>query len=115
MAEATRQGSLRTRPDALKEAIARCQKSQYRRITQNKLEYLDSMQESLNKEIQASVNPHWRNHRSLKGKFTSRRPITVANILIFPGWTSMNYPTTVTNPLLKKHMQLADKKHEEES
>ena len=52
----------------LKDAIARREKSQYKRVQANKLEYMDSMQESLNKEIQNSVNPHWRNHASLKGK-----------------------------------------------
>ena len=52
----------------LKDAIARREKSQYKRVQANKLEYMDSMQESLNKEIQASVNPYWRNHASLKGK-----------------------------------------------
>jgi len=35
----------------LKEAIARREKMQYRRVQANKLEYMDSMQESLNKEI----------------------------------------------------------------
>ena len=34
----------------------------------NKLEYMDSMQESLNKEIKESGFPNWRNHASLKGK-----------------------------------------------
>ena len=29
---------------------------------------MDTMQESLNKEILASVAPNWRNHASLKGK-----------------------------------------------
>ena len=28
------------------------------------------MQESLNKEIQQSVFPYWRNHQSLKGKYS---------------------------------------------
>ena len=36
---------------SLKEAIARREKSQYKRTQTNKLEYMDSMQESLNKEI----------------------------------------------------------------
>ena len=47
---------------SLKEAIARREKNQYRRTQTNKLEYMDSMQESLNKEIQQSVFPYWRNH-----------------------------------------------------
>jgi hypothetical protein len=42
------------------------------------------MQENLNKNIQSNVFPHWRNHNSLKG------------------WTSMNYPAVIENPLLKK-------------
>ena len=53
---------------SLKEAIARREKSQYKKVQANKLEYMDGMQESLNKEIQDSVFPHWRNHNSLKGK-----------------------------------------------
>ena len=36
---------------SLKEAIARREKSAYKRTQTNKLEYMDSMQESLNKEI----------------------------------------------------------------
>ena len=53
---------------SLKEAIARREKSQYKRVQANKLTYMDSMQESLNKEIQSTVFPHWRNHDSLKGR-----------------------------------------------
>ena len=30
--------------------------------------YKDTMTESLNKNIQENIFPHWRNHRSLKGK-----------------------------------------------
>ena len=56
---------------SLKEAIARREKDSYRRTQTNKLEYMDSMQESLNKEIQQSVFPYWRNHNSLKGKARS--------------------------------------------
>ena len=56
--------------NSLKEAIQRRERSQYKRVQANKLEYMDGMQESLNKEIQASVFPHWRNHNSLKGKKT---------------------------------------------
>ena len=36
---------------SLKEAIQRREKSQYKRVQTNKLEYMDTMQESLNKEI----------------------------------------------------------------
>ena len=36
---------------SLKEAIARREKSQYKKVQANKLEYMDGMQESLNKEI----------------------------------------------------------------
>ena len=53
---------------SLKEAISRRQRDQYRRFQANKFEFMDSMQESLNKEIQQSVFPYWRNHQSLKGK-----------------------------------------------
>lgn len=34
----------------------------------NYLEYLDKMQETLNKNIQDNVFPNWRQHPSLKGK-----------------------------------------------
>ena len=53
---------------SLKEAIARRERGQYKRVQANKLQYMDSMAESLNKEIQSSVMPYWRNHASLKGK-----------------------------------------------
>ena len=45
-------GSSRGGTSSLKEAIARREKAQYKRSQTNKLEYMDSMQESLNKEIQ---------------------------------------------------------------
>ena len=53
---------------SLKEAIQRRERGGYKRTVVSKLEYMDTMQESLNKEIQASVFPYWRNHPSLKGK-----------------------------------------------
>ena len=69
MAEARKSERFKTGMSAsLKEAIARRERAQYKRVQANKLEYMDTMQESLNKEIQASVFPHWRNHNSLKGK-----------------------------------------------
>ena len=52
----------------MKEAIARREKNQYKRAQVNKLEYMDGMAESLNKEIKANVDPYWRNHASLKGQ-----------------------------------------------
>ena len=52
----------------LKEACQRRPLDSMRRQQANYLVYLDSMQESLNKNIQANVFPHWRNHQSLKGK-----------------------------------------------
>ena len=58
------------RSSSLKEAIARRERSQYKRVAANKLEYMDGMQASLNKEIQASVFPYWRNHASLKGQYS---------------------------------------------
>ena len=39
------------RSSSLKEAIARRERSQYKRVAANKLEYMDGMQASLNKEI----------------------------------------------------------------
>lgn len=51
----------------LKAACAR-REQKLKRGDVNHLKYMDSMQESLNKEIQDSCFPHWRNHPSLKGK-----------------------------------------------
>ena len=53
---------------SLKAAIERRERANYKKMQANKFEYMDSMQESLNKEIQQSVFPYWRNHNSLKGK-----------------------------------------------
>ena len=61
----------------LKEALMRHEKKKTSRIKANKLEYMDGMQESLNKEIQQSINPYWRNHASLKGK--KSQLVTVLN------------------------------------
>lgn len=52
----------------LKEACQRRPLDEYKRSKSNHFRYLDSMQENLNKNIQANVFPHWRNHNSLKGK-----------------------------------------------
>ncbi len=65
----------------LKEALMRHEKKKTSRIKANKLEYMDGMQESLNKEIQASINPYWRNHASLKGKKTQL--VTVLIIIYY--------------------------------
>lgn len=40
-------------------------------------ERLDEMRESLNKNIQKNMAPHWRAHQSLKG------------------WSAMNYPAII--------------------
>jgi len=45
--------------------------------------YLDVMREALNKGIDKQSN-YWRSHRSLNG------------------WSSMNYPSTLSNPMLKR-------------
>jgi len=68
----------------LKEACGRRPLDEKQRQQNNYLNYLDTMQENLNKNIQSNVFPYWRNHNSLKG------------------WTSMNYPAVIENPLLKK-------------
>ena len=68
------------RSSSLKEAIARRERSQYKRVAANKLEYMDGMQASLNKEIQASVFPYWRNHNSLKGKRKLRDRLNITAI-----------------------------------
>ena len=71
MTDGLRAGNKSRGASSLKEAIARRERAQYKRVQANKLDYMDTMQESLNKEIQASVFPYWRNHASLKGKSTS--------------------------------------------
>jgi hypothetical protein len=48
----------------------------------NYQQYLDKMDKSLNTCILNNIRPSWRNHASVKG------------------WTSMNYPTVMDNPLL---------------
>ncbi len=52
------------------------------------------MDEALNKNIEKNIFPHWRNHQSLKGNFFSFN-----NIL---GWCSMNYPSILNNPTIKR-------------
>ena len=71
---------------SLKEACQRREKNQLKRVQVNKLEYMDSMQESLNKQIQDSVNPYWRNHASLKGKQTVslEQPILTVTFAVCP-------------------------------
>ena len=51
MTEAYRMQAKGKGSSSLKEAIARRERSQYKRVQANKLDYMDSMQESLNKEI----------------------------------------------------------------
>jgi len=42
------------------------------------------MKQSLNLCVNNNIGPYWRDHQSVKG------------------WCSMNYPTVLQNPLLKK-------------
>jgi len=49
--------------------------------------YLEKMRETLNRNIENNLFPHWRSHKSLKG------------------WSSMNYPGVMTNPFLKQRPQ----------
>ncbi len=51
----------------LKEACVKRPLNDQKRSQTNYLTYLDTMQENLNKNIQANVFPYWRNHPSLKG------------------------------------------------
>mgnify|MGYP000663283563 CR=1 FL=1 len=51
MTETNRIGNKGRGSSSLKEAIARRERAQYKRVQANKLDYMDSMQESLNKEI----------------------------------------------------------------
>ena len=61
---------------------------------------MDIMSTALNKEIQSNITPYWRNHNSVKGKTLF---CNLSNF--FTGWTNMNYPTTMVNPLLKHKKQ----------
>ena len=62
--------------------------------------YMDKMTGSLNRCVQENMTPYWRNHQSLKGK--QKLLVTVNNNSSCTGWCSMNYPTVLQNPLLKK-------------
>jgi len=55
------------------------------------------MAKSLHDNIDDNIFPHWRNHRSLKG------------------WSAMNYPKVITNPLLAKYKDKAEIKVEQET
>ena len=55
---------------SLKEACLRKPIEKMPRSQANYLSYIDSMQESLNKEISDNIAPYWRNHHSLKGKLS---------------------------------------------
>ena len=50
---------------SIKEACAR--RNPLKRNQINYQKQLDSMQESLNKDVQENIFPYWRNHNSLKG------------------------------------------------
>ena len=45
---------------------------------------MDKMSEALNKNMEKNIFPHWRNHQSMKG------------------WSSMNYPSILKNPLIRR-------------
>jgi len=62
-------------------------------MSQDEFKYYDKMQETLNKNIQDNVFPHWRQHPSLKGNFCLFNCV---------GWHSMNYPTTLTSPSINR-------------
>ncbi|CDW83748.1 UNKNOWN [Stylonychia lemnae] len=55
-----------------------------KRQNQNYQKYMDKMNEALNKNIEKNIFPYWRNHQSLKG------------------WCSMNYPSILTNPTIRR-------------
>lgn len=52
---------------SLKEACTRKPVDKLPHKQVNYLNFLDTMQESINKNVQDNVFPHWRNHQSLKG------------------------------------------------
>ena len=58
------------RNSLLKEACRRRPLATMKRGQANYTKYLDGMQESLNKNIEDNIFPHWRNHNSLKGNVT---------------------------------------------
>ena len=61
------------RRNLLKEACQRRPLGTMKRGQSNYTKYLDSMQESLNKNIQENIFPYWRNHNSLKGNVSFSR------------------------------------------
>lgn len=48
---------------------------------------MDKMSEALNKNMEKNIFPYWRNHASLKG------------------WCSMNYPSILSNPIIRKKQE----------
>jgi hypothetical protein len=58
--------------------------------------YADVMSASLNQCMIDNIKPYWRDHQSTKG------------------WTSMNYPTVMQNPLLKRRQTKKEKEEQYE-
>ena len=57
---------------------------QVKKVSVQYQRYLDKMSEALNKNMEKNIFPHWRNHQSMKG------------------WCSMNYPSILTNPTIRR-------------
>lgn len=58
-----------------------------------------------------NINPYWRDHASCKGKFIT--DFNNSNF-IYIGWTSMNYPTVMQNPLLKRRETKKEKEEQQQ-
>lgn len=57
----------------LKEACLRGKWSDMSQQQKDKFKEIDNMQMRLNKNIQENIFPYWRNHQSLKGKYSNLR------------------------------------------
>lgn len=57
---------------------------------------MDVMSASLNQNMIDNIKPYWRDHQSVKG------------------WSSMNYPTVMQNPLLKRRETKKEKEEQYE-
>lgn len=80
----------------LKEACNNRKLTKANRNKVNYTKYMDGMQQALNEDVQENVMPYWRDHNSLKG------------------WCSMNYPNTVTNPLLRRKAPTQEEQQKKE-
>ena len=63
---------------------------------------MDKMKKNLNECQAKHITPYWRNHLSMKGKFDFHPNG------FFSGWCTMNYPTVLQNPLVRKRERMIE-------